>query len=168
RNGRALPAPGRRLLALPDRGRTPRLAAVVRAHEAARRAGHPGGSPGAGADRTPAVAQNLLLVAPEHSRLVYLTPALVGTPAPRVVLRRRGDHPRLARRPDRVSPVPRTASARPRCPRHLVLLPALAILDSRMAAGDARAQDLLPDSVPRHRLRHPVLLGGADDHDRSA
>src|SRR5205823_4097948 len=143
----------RRLLPLQDRGRAPRLAAVVRAHEAARRAGHPGGSRGADADRAPPLAQDLLLVAPEHPRLVHLTPALVGTPAARVVLRRGGHHPRLARGPDGVPRVPRTASAGPRCPRHLVLVPALAVLDPRVAARDTRAQDLLPDGVPRHRLR---------------
>ncbi len=33
---------------------------------------------------------------------------------------------------------------------------------------DARAQDLLPDDRPRHRLRHPLLLGGPHDDGGAA
>ena len=49
--------------------------------------------------------------------------------------------------------------------RHLVLLGALAVLDARLAGRDAGAQALLPDERARHRLRHHLLLGGADDDD---
>ena len=61
---------------------------------------------------------------------------------------------------------PTAADPGPGRARHLVLLGALAVLDARLAgrhAGPARP------STPRradHRLRHPLLLGGADGDDR--
>src|SRR3990172_7010365 len=48
----------------------------------------------------------------------------------------------------------------------LVLVGALAILDARVAEGHRRPPDLLPDRLPRHRLRHPLLLGGPDGDAR--
>ena len=46
---------------------------------------------------------------------------------------------------------------------HLVLL-VVAVLDARLAGRDARAQGVLPDSRPEHRIGDPVLLGRAHDH----
>ena len=48
--------------------------------------------------------------------------------------------------------------------RHLVLLAALAVLGLRLAEGNRRPEGVLPDRRPRHGVRHPLLLGGADDH----
>ena len=52
-----------------------------------------------------------------------------------------------------------------RRPRHLVLLGPVAVLNHGLAGADGDAGEVLPDQLPRHRLRHPLLLGGADDDD---
>ncbi len=49
--------------------------------------------------------------------------------------------------------------------RHVVQFGAVAVLDARLAAADARTRGLLPDVGAGHRLRHHLLLGGPDDHD---
>ena len=45
---------------------------------------------------------------------------------------------------------------------------AVAVLDARLAAEDAGAEAVLPDLHPRHRARHHLLLGRADDDARAA
>ena len=59
----------------------------------------------------------------------------------------------------------RAPRARPRRPRHLVLLGALALLDARVAGAHAIAGVLLPDLGARDELRHPLFLGGPHDDD---
>ena len=56
--------------------------------------------------------------------------------------------------------------AGPGRPRHLVLLGAVAVLHARLAGGHPGPAHVLPDQRARHRLRHPVLLGRADDDVR--
>ena len=58
---------------------------------------------------------------------------------------------------------PRAGSGRAR---HLVQLRAVAVLHAWLAGSDRRSGDVLPDFAADHRLRHPVLLGGAHDHAR--
>ena len=53
-----------------------------------------------------------------------------------------------------------------RCPGHLVLLRAVAVLDSRLARRRTGAGEVLPEPGAGDRLRHPVLLGGPDDDVR--
>ena len=48
---------------------------------------------------------------------------------------------------------------------YLVLLRPVAVLHAGLARRDARLQIFLPDLLHGDRLRHPVLLGGAHDHD---
>ena len=59
----------------------------------------------------------------------------------------------------------RHPAPRSRRPRHLVLLRHLADRHPRLARGHAGTGTLLPDLRPRHRLRHPLLLGRPDDDD---
>ncbi len=115
--------------------------------------------------RARALHQSLLQLAGKHPGLVHLPPALVGSPHPGLVLRR-------LRRDDCCSPgsnplrplQQRPHPARPGCARHLVLLRSLALFNTRLARADPRLQIFLPDFLYGDRLRHPVLLGGADDH----
>ena len=113
-----------------------------------------------------ALEQDVLPLDGEHPRLGDLAPALVGPPHPGVVLRPGREHARVAHRSDRVPAVRRGAAAGHRRARHLVLLRPLAVLHPRVARGDAgaRRSSIRPRSC--HRLRHPVLLGGADGDAR--
>jgi len=47
---------------------------------------------------------------------------------------------------------------------YVVQLGALAVLDFGLAGKHSGLQDLLPDDLTDHGIRHPVFLGGADDH----
>ena len=59
-------------------------------------------------------------------------------------------------------------AARRRRPRHMVLVLALAhlALQRHPRTGQRGIQLLLPDERPRHRPRHPLLLGGPHDYGR--
>ncbi len=59
----------------------------------------------------------------------------------------------------------RPLCARPRRPRHLVLLRPLAHRHARLARGDGRAADATSPPPSCHRLRHHLLLGRPDDDD---
>ncbi len=104
----------------------------------------------------------------EHSQLADLAPALVGSSHPRVVLRRRRVDARVADGSRRLSALRRPRAPGHRRPRHVVLLGVVAVLDLGMAGPDRRAAEVLSHLGPRHRLRHPVLLGRADGHVWSA
>ena len=108
------------------------LAAVVHAHGRARRARARAGARRPAADQARGPAPALRGVAGEHPPLVRLAPALVGPPDPRL-LPRRGDlrGPRAAGG--------RGLGARPRRARHLVLEPAVAVRDARLARRHARS-----------------------------
>ncbi len=47
----------------------------------------------------------------------------------------------------------------------MVLVGPVAVLDDRLARRHAGSRDFLSDQRARHRLRHHLLLGRADDHD---
>src|SRR4051794_21501527 len=51
------------------------------------------------------------------------------------------------------------------CAGYMVLVGAAAVHDLGLAAGDAGPGGVLSDELADHGLRHPVLLGGEDDHD---
>ena len=53
----------------------------------------------------------------------------------------------------------------PRCAGYLVFFRALAIFYPGLARSDTRPGIFLPDDHDGNGLRHPVLLGGSDDHD---
>ena len=96
-----------------------------------------------------------------HARLVHLPAVVVGP-----------SHPDMAR-PRRADGVPgprRDAAAGlgtgPRRARHLVLLGAVAVLHHGLARPHARPGEVLPHQCSGHRLRHPLLLGGAHGHVR--
>ena len=55
---------------------------------------------------------------------------------------------------------------RPRRPRHLVLLGAVAVRDARLARGHAAAARVLPDRRALDRPRDPLPVGRPDDHVR--
>ena len=157
------------LPALQDAGRAADLHAVVRQDQAARRARHQGGRRGPHPVHARELDQDLLRVDAQHPRLVHLAPALVGPPHPGLVLPRlRRDH-RFARRPHRRA---RCGSGRleqdPDVLDTWFSSGALAVLHARLAGPDRGPQDLLSDIAADHRLRHPLLLGGADDHDRAS
>ena len=62
----------------------------------------------------------------------------------------------------------RRAHPRRRCPRHLVLLRPMAVLNARLARRNAGGEALLPDRRSRYRLRHHLLLGRPHDDDGPA
>ena len=47
---------------------------------------------------------------------------------------------------------------------YVVQLGLVAIFDAGLAGEDRRLREVLSDELADHRLRHPVFLGGADDH----
>ena len=160
--GRGGAALGRPLLPLPDRGRAPPVAAVVRGHQAAGRPGHGGGPLRADPVRAGPLREDLLRLDGADPRLVRVPPALVGPPHPRLVLPGRARHrgppgPRGLRRVRRRPAGPGRGRAR-----HLVLERAVAVLDPRLARPDRRPGRLLPDVGAGHRVRHHLLLGGPD------
>ncbi len=99
-----------------------------------------------------------------RARLEHLAAALVGPPAPA-----------SGTAPTATSPSPspsRTACAecgadgdraRPRRPRHMVLVGALAVRDARLAGRHARAAALLPGRPQHHGARDHPPLGEPDD-----
>jgi valyl-tRNA synthetase len=64
--------------------------------------------------------------------------------------------------------VRRGAAPRGGRPGHVVLLGAVAVRDAGVAAADATAARVLPDEGALDGARHPVPVGGADDHDGPA
>ena len=60
---------------------------------------------------------------------------------------------------------PRIYQARRGRARHLVLVGAVAVLDAGLAGRNAGTEALLSDQHAGYRLRHHLLLGGADDDD---
>ena len=117
------------------------------------------------------VLQDLLRVDEQHPRLVHLPPALVGPSHPRLALRRL----RQASPSPATPPPPAPAAASPtsaRRPTSSTPGSPPACCPSPSSAGTAR-NDLTPDlaafyptAAPRHRLRHPLLLGRPHDHAR--
>ena len=110
------------------------------------------------ADQARGPAAALRRVAGEHPALVRLAPAVVGPPDPRL-LPRRGDlrGPRAAGG--------RGLGARPGRARHLVLEPAVAVRDARLARRHPAAARLLPDRRALDGARHPLPLGRPDGDD---
>ena len=160
-HGAARRSQRRRHRALPDRP-------MVRAYRAARRPGHRGGRGGPHPLRPGGLGQDLFRVDAQHRRLVHLAPALVGPSHPGLV-RPRGQCLRRPRRSRGTRPVrhrrEHPPAPGPRCPRHLVLLGAVAVLDLGLARRHPRASDLLSHQRAGHRLRHHLLLGRAHGHD---
>ena len=168
RQGRGAPARRGAVLSLPDGGGALALPAVVREDGPPGRAGHPGGGDGAHPDHPRAMGEDLLRVDAEYPGLVYLAADLVGAPDSGLVLRSLRRDDRLAHDPAGLPAMRRNAAPGDRRPGHLVQLGPLAVLHAGMAREDQGPRRLLPDRLPRHRVRHPLLLGGPDDHARAA
>ena len=101
----------------------------------------------------------------EHAALVRLAPALVGTPAAGLLLRRlRGDVRRRGAAGALRELRRRAPPGRGRA-RHLVQLGAVAVRRPRLARRDARARGLLPDRCPGHGPGHHLPLGRPDGDD---
>ena len=96
-----------------------------------------------------------------HARLVHLATAVVGPPHPDLARPERGEGLRRARRHPAGG-----LGAGPRRAGHVVLVGVVAVLHDGLAGPHARAREVLSHQRSRHRLRHPVLLGGADDDVR--
>ncbi len=154
---------------------------------------HRGGARAQNGFRAGAMGSDLLQLDGQHPAVVRVAANLVGSSDSGVVragrqdLRRRdrgrcgcrrarplhrdrGNHrrgrPRHRRRSRPPGPVrARLHQARRGCARHLVLFGAVAVLDAWLARRDAGAEALLSDLGARHRLRHHLLLGRADDDD---
>ena len=138
------------------------------------------------------LGKDLFRMAGEHPALVRFAPVVVGPPDPGMGValgrelcrgkrgaglcgrarrwRRTADFYRGGSRGNRPGPGKARAdvSTRPRCARHLVLLGALAVLDSRLAGRNEGAATLLSDQRSGHRLRHHFLLGRQNDDDGSS
>ena len=167
REARALPALGRDVRANAQSDRAVDLPAVV-VRDGGARATRDRGAAGAARSLPPRVAAPVRdRLARDDPRLVPLAPALVGPPAPDLVLPGR---PRQRRR-HRARRVRRVrlhgARARPRRARHVVLLGALALRDARLAGPDAGARVVLPGRRERDRARDHPALGEPDDHVRA-
>jgi valyl-tRNA synthetase len=115
-----------------------------------------------------AVGKDLFRVDAQHPAVVHLAPVVVGPPDPRLVRAgrrdlRRGDRESGARR--RRAPLRLAHHADPRRgrARHLVFLRLVAVLHPGLARRDAGTEALLSHRRPGDRLRHHLLLGGADD-----
>jgi valyl-tRNA synthetase len=134
--------------------------------QAAGRAGHRGGGIGPHRVHSGQLVQDVLRVDVQHPRLVHLAPALVGPPHSGVALRGVRHEIVVAREEPGVCP--RCGSAN--------LEQDTDVLDTWFSSAlwpfstlgwpdDRRPEDVLPHLAADHRLRHPVLLGGAHDHD---
>ena len=155
----------RQVRPLQDHHRAAPVDAVVREDPAAGRPRHRSGGAGRDQVRSRELHQDLFRVDAQHPRLVHLAPVVVGTSHSRVALQGlRRDH-RRARGAGEVHQVRRPAGAGHRRARHLVLVGTAAVLGAGLARQHARPRRLLSDDAADHRLRHPVLLGGAHDHD---
>ena len=96
-----------------------------------------------------------------------LAPALVGPPHTGVVLPGRASHRRRVGTAGlRRVRVAGSAPGRGR-PRHVVLLPAVAVRDPRLAGREPGAARLVPERRQLHGPRDHLPLGGADDHGRA-
>ena len=165
REAGALPALGRHVRALPHADRAARLAAVVGGDGGAAQAGARGAARAARALPPRVAAPVRDPLARGDPGLEHLPSALVGASAAALVLPGRARHVRLAAargvcrvRLDR-------DRARPRRPRHLVLVGALAVRDAGLAGADARARALLPRRRQLDRARDHPPLGEPDDLD---
>ena len=101
------------------------------------------------------LVEDVLRMDAQHPGLVHHPPALVGTPHPGVVRRRRARSTSRATKPKsarstRCGPDVKLTQDSRRA-RHLVLLRAVAVLDARLARHDAGTADVLPDERARHR-----------------
>ncbi len=120
------------------------------------------------AHRAPGLGQDVLPLDGEHSHVVHLAPALVGPSDSRVALRQGRER---ARRRARISPPAPIAAALVRQDPD--------VLDTWFSSGlwpfstlgwpeaTPELKKLLPDLGAGHRLRHHLLLGGADGHARA-
>ncbi len=144
------------------------LAAVVHAHGRARRARDRRRARRTRADRPRQPPPRLPRLDGGHPPLVHLPPAVVGAPAAGVLLRHVRAPSRRRERAGALRSVRRGAAPGGGRARHVVLLGAVAVRHARMARSDAAAARLLPDGGALHRARHPLPVGGADDHDGSA
>ena len=142
--------------------------AMVRGGRPPEGSGEAGRARRTGAVQAGAMAAPVRPVARQPAGLEHLSPALVGPSDPRVVLPERPPV-RQCRGPHVVSGVRGHGSgAGSRCPRHVVLLPALAVLHARVARGHRGPAVLLSDVRSRHGVRDPLPLGGPNDHERVA
>ena len=166
RPGGAVPPQRRPLLPVPDRGGAVGEHAVVREDEAAGRPRHPRGARGRDPDRPGAVGEDVLRVDGEYPRLVHLPADLVGASHPGVPLPRVREDDGRDRTAFAVRGVrgDRHPAGRGRS-RHLVLLRPLAVLDPRVARKDGGSRTVLPHVRAGDGIRHPLLLGRADDDD---
>ena len=170
RKGRGQPDDGALRRPLGRRRRALAHRPMVRRRQDPGGAGHGGGRAGAHPVRARQLGQHLLRVDAQHPALVHLAPALVGPPDPGLVrsrwryLRRDGGRRGRGRGRGTLRPGGRIEARRGRA-RHLVLVGAVAVLDSGVARADAGAGALLPDRRAGHRLRHHLLLGRPHDDD---
>ena len=126
--------------------------------------GDRGGAVGQDALRAGDVGEDLFQLDGEHPAVVRVAPVVVGAPDTGMVRRRRhalcgrdrGGGAGAGRRGRGTDP--RRGRAR-----HVVLLRTMAVCDARLARSDVPARPPLPHLGPRHRVRHHLLLGGADD-----
>ena len=158
REARALPPRRRHLRALPQPDRAARLAPVVAGDggAAAARARGPARAPRPLPPRVAAPVRDPLVRG--DPRLERLAPALVGAPAADLVLPRRSRHVRVAAARGLCGLRLAGARARPRRPRHVVLVGALAVRHAGLAGGHAGAAAVLPG---RRQRRPPGTSSGS-------
>ncbi len=151
---------------MPHRGRALALRPVVRRHEAFGRARYRSGPRRPSDVPSKALGERLLPLDGEHPRLVHLSPAVVGPPDPGLLLRRVPHDRREHGRSHRVPHV-RCADATGRGrARHVVLEPAVAVRDARVARARSARGLLLSHQHAVDRTRHPVSVGRAHGDER--
>ena len=159
----AVPALRRPLLALQDRRRAAAQPPVVRERRPARQGVGRRRPRRAREDPPQGDGAALVRLGRRHARLVHLAAALVGAPDPGLV--RAAGRGRV-RRPGRRAARRRGLDAGPRRPRHVVLQRPVPVLHAGLAGRHPGPAHVLPEPGARHGLRHPVLLGRADDDVR--
>src|SRR6266851_5180054 len=140
---------------------------MVLQNETAGGAGNCRGGARRDSDRSGEPAPGIPELDAEYPRLDTLATALVGSPHSRMVLQGKQPHHGGAPGAGEVRRVrigkPGTGSGRAG---YLVQLGAVAVFDAGLAGENGRLRKILPDEPVDHWVRHPVLLGGADDNEQ--
>src|SRR4029077_5703805 len=139
--------------------------AVVLQDEATGRAGDRGGGVRRYSNCAGEPAPGIFQLDEEYPGLDAVAAALGGTPHYGVVLRglqagARGRGGTVEMREMRID----KADAGSGCAGYLVQLGIVAVFDARVARGYAGLSQVLSDEFADDGIRHPVFLGGADDH----
>ena len=162
------PQRNRTLREKPDDCGATHLDAMVLPNAAPGRAGDCGRGARRCSDGSGEPANGISELDEEYPGLDAFAAVVVGTPNTGVVLRLRRDYCGEGRAKDVPEVRIGQTAAGSGCPGYVVQLGLVAVFDAGLAGEDRRFRKILSDELADHRVRHPVFLGGADDHDGAA